>query len=213
MYTAQTRPLIMTKYHLSRSDSRTVKGCHHCSVTQYTICVYEPLYNLVWRASPFTRGRKGLVSCLYATCTAAARSAAQSDRSMSPLRLCGYWYAGRPIRGPPFWFNKRVGLSLPRVLTNQVLDLHEAGDHNNLLKTKSRHLIGQPEYLDSSTILVVTWRDLIGLHSWLQRYKSRIGMTPDPSSLLRRGWPARLYTTIASNAYRPADTGYRVVPY
>ena len=89
-------------------------------------------------------------------------------------------------------FNKRLGLSLPRVLTNQVLDLHEAGDHKNLLKTKSRHLIGQPEYLDSSTILVVTWRDLIGLHSWLQRYKSRIGITPDPSSLLRRGWPARL---------------------
>ena len=59
--------------------------------------------------------------------------------------------------------------SLPCVLTNQVLDLHEAGDHNNLLKTKSRHLIGQYEYLDSSTILVVTWRDLIGLHSWLQR--------------------------------------------
>ena len=77
------------------------------------------------------------------------------------------------------------GLSLPRVLTNQVLDLHEAGDRNNLLNTKSRHLIGQPEYLDSSTILVVTWRDLIGLHSWLQRYKSRIGMTPDPSSLVK----------------------------
>ena len=134
--------------------------------------------SLVWRASPFARGRKGLVSCLYATCTTAARSAAQSDRSTSPLILCGYWYAGRPIRGPLFLFNKRLGLSLPRVLTNQVLDLHEAGDHNNLLKTKSRHLI---EYLDSSTILVVTWRDLIGLHSWLQRYKSRIGVTPDPS--------------------------------
>ena len=147
---------------------------------------------LVWRASPFARGRKGLVSCLYTTCTAAARSAAQSDRSTSPLILRGYWYAGRPIRGPLFLFNKRLGLSLPRVLTNQVLDLYEAGDHNNLLKTKSRHLIGQPEYLDSSTILVVTWRDLIGLHSWLQRYKSHIGMTPDPSSLLRRGWPARL---------------------
>ena len=136
---------------------------------------------LVWRASPFARGRKGLVSCLYATCTAAARSAAQSDRSTSPLILCSYWHAGRSIRGPVFLFNKRLGLSLPRVLTNQVLDLHEAGDHNNLLKTKSRHLIGQPEYLYSSTILVVTWRDL---HSWLQRYKSRIGMTPDPSSLL-----------------------------
>ena len=113
-------------------------------------------------------------------------------RCSQPLILCGYWYAGRPIRGPLFLFNKRLGLSLPRVLTNQVLDLHEAGDHNNLLKTKSRHLIGQPEYLDSPTILVVTWRDLFGLHSWLQRYKSRIGMTPDPSSLLRRGWPARL---------------------
>ena len=169
--------------------------------------------SLVWRASPFARGRKGLVSCLYATCTAAARSAAQSDRSTSPLILCGYWYAGRPIRGPLFLFNKRLGLSLPRVLTNQVLDLHEAGDHNNLLKTKSRHLIGQYEYLDSSTILVVTWRhligqcayldsstilvvtwrDLIGLHSWLQRYKSRIGVTPDPSHRRRNqggsgGW-------------------------
>ena len=66
--------------------------------------------------------------------------------------LCGYWYAGRPIRGSLFLFNKRLGLSLPRVLINQVLDLHEAGDHNNLLKMKSRHLIGQPEYLDSSTI-------------------------------------------------------------
>ena len=86
-----------------------------------------------------------------------------------------------------------MGLSLPHILTNQVLDLHEAGDHNNLLKTKTRYLIGQHEYLDSSTIiLVVTWRDLIGLHSWLQRYKLRIGMIPDPSSLLRRGWPARL---------------------
>ena len=90
------------------------------------------------------------MSCLYVTCTAAARSAAQSDCSTSPLILCGYWYAGRPIRGPFFLFNKRLGLSLPRVLTNQVLDLHEAGDHNNLLNTKSRHLIGQPEYLDSS---------------------------------------------------------------
>ena len=149
--------------------------------------------SLVWRASPFARGRKGLVSCLYATCTAVARSAAQSDRSTSPLILYGYWYAGRPIRGPLFLFNKRLGLSLPRVLTNQVLDLHEAGDHNNLLKTKSRHLIGQYEYLDSSTILVVTWRDLIGLHSWLQRYKSRIGVTPDPSHRRRNhggsgGW-------------------------
>ena len=84
------------------------------------------------------------------------------------LILCGYWYAGRPIRGPLFLFNKRLGLSLPRVLTNQMLDLHEAGDHNTLLKTKSRHLIGQSEYLDSSTILMVTWCDLIGLHSWLQ---------------------------------------------
>ena len=92
-------------------------------------------------------------------------------------------------------FNKQLGLSLPRVLTNQVLDFHEAGDHNNLLKTKSRDLIGQPEYLDSSTILVVTWRNLIGLHFWLQRYKWRIGMAPDPSSLLRRGWPARLDLT------------------
>ena len=46
--------------------------------------------SLVWRASPFARGRKGLVSCLYATCTAVARSAAQSDRSTSPLILCGY---------------------------------------------------------------------------------------------------------------------------
>ena len=148
--------------------------------------------SLVWRASPFARGRKGLVSCLYTTCTAAARSAAQSDHSTSRLILCGYWYAGRPIRGPLFLFSKRLGLSLPRVLTNQVLNLHEAGDHNYLLPTKSRHLIGQPEYLDSSTILVVTWRDLIGLHSWLQRYKSHIGTTPDPSSLLRRGQPARL---------------------
>ena len=114
----------------------------------------------------------------------------------SPLILCGYWYAGWPIRGPLFLFNKLLGLSLPRVLTNQVLDLHEAGDHNSLLKTKSRHLIGQPKYyLDSSTILVVTWHDLIGLHSWLQQYKSRIGVTPDPSSLLRRGWPARLCKT------------------
>ena len=89
-------------------------------------------------------------------------------------------------------FNKQLGLSLPRILTNQVLDLHEAGDRNNLLNTNSRHLIGQPKYLDSSTILVVMWRDLIGLRSWLQRYKSCIDMTPDPSSLLRRGWPARL---------------------
>ena len=47
-------------------------------------------------------------------------------------------------------------------------------------------------HTSSHTALVVTWSDLIGLHSWLQRYKSRIGMTPDPSSLLRRGWPARL---------------------
>ena len=145
---------------------------------------------LVWRASPSQEG--GRVWC-HATCTAAARNAAQSDHSTSPLTLCGYWYAGRPIRGPLFLFNKRLGLSLPCVLTNQMLDLHEPGDYNNLLKTKSRHLIGQPEYLDSSTIiLVVTWRDLIGLHSWLQRYKSHIGMTPDPSSLLRRGWPTRL---------------------
>ena len=123
------------------------------------------------------------------------------------------WYAGRPIRGPLFLFNKRLGLSLPRVLTNQVLDLHEAGDHNNLLKTKSRHLIGQPEYLDSSTILVVTWRDLIGLHFWLQRYKLRIGMTPDPSSLLRRGWPARLGALVVEfaplNMLPPAAPGAR----
>ena len=39
--------------------------------------------------------------------------------------------------------------------------------------------------LDSSTILVVTWRDLIGQHSWLQQYNSCIGMTPDPSSLVK----------------------------
>ena len=71
--------------------------------------------SLVWRASTFVRGRKGLVSCLYATCTAVARSAAQSDRSTSPLILYGYWYAGRPIRGPLFLFNKRLGLSLPQV--------------------------------------------------------------------------------------------------
>ena len=37
------------------------------------------------------------------------------------------------------------------------------------------------------------WRDLIGLHSWLQRYKSRIGVTPDPSHRRRNhggsgGW-------------------------
>ena len=38
-------------------------------------------------------------------------------------------------------------------------------------------------HISSHTILVVTWSNLIGLHSWLQRYKSRIGMTPDPSSL------------------------------
>ena len=56
--------------------------------------------SLVWRASPFARGRKGLVSCLYVTCTTAARSAAQSDSSTSPLILCGYWYAGRPIKRP-----------------------------------------------------------------------------------------------------------------
>ena len=142
-------------------------------------------HSLFWRVSPFARGRKGLVSCLYMTCTTVARSAAQSDHSTSPLILCVYWYTGRPIRGPLFLFNKRLGLSLPHVLTNQVLDLHEAGDHNNLLKTKSRHLIGQPEYLDNSTILVVTWRDLIGLHSWLQRYKSRIGVTPEPSHRCR----------------------------
>ena len=49
-------------------------------------------------------------------------------------------------------------------------------------------------HTSSHTILVVTWSDLIGLHSWLQRYKLCIGMTPDPSSLLRRGWPARLKT-------------------
>ena len=86
-----------------------------------------------------------------------------------------------PIPFPlPLSMDKQLGLSLPRILTNQMLDLHEAGDHNDLLNTKTRHLIGQPEYLDSSTILAVTWRDLIGLHSWLQRYKSRIGMTPDP---------------------------------
>ena len=149
--------------------------------------------SLVWWTSLFARGRKGLVSCQYATCTAAARSAAQSDRSTSPLILCGYWYAGRSIRGPLFLFNKWLGLSPPRVLTNQVLYLHETGDHSNLLKTKSRHLIGQPEYLDSSIILVVTWRNLIALHSWLQRYKSRIGVTPDPSHRRRNhggsgGW-------------------------
>ena len=84
------------------------------------------------------------MSCLYAICTAAARSAAQSDRSTSPLILCGYWYAGQPIRGPIY---KRLGLSLPRVLTNQMLDLHEAGDNNNLLKTKSRHLIGRDTHI------------------------------------------------------------------
>ena len=54
---------------------------------------------------------------------------------------------------------------------------------------------------------MVTWRDLIGLHSWLQRYKSRIGMTPDPSSLLRRGWPARLGR--ASLVPRPFEEGRR----
>ena len=31
----------------------------------------------------------------------------------------------------------------------------------------------------------MTWHDLIGLHSWLQQYNSRIGMTPDPSSLVK----------------------------
>ena len=35
-----------------------------------------------------------------------------------------------------------------------------------------RHLIGQPVYLDSPTILVVMWSNLIGLYSWLQQYNS-----------------------------------------
>ena len=51
-------------------------------------------------------------------------------------------------------------------------------------------------HTSSHTILVVTWSDLIGLHSWLQRYKSHIGMTPDPSSLLRRGWPPDYWLTM-----------------
>ena len=75
-------------------------------------------------------------------------------------------------------------MSLPWALTNQMLDLHEAGDHKNILNTKSRHLIGQHAYLDRSIIIMVTLNDLIGLHSWLQQYKLCIGMTPDPSSLL-----------------------------
>ena len=94
--------------------------------------------SLVWWASPFARERKDLVSCLYMTCTAAARSTAQSDRSTSPPILCGYWYACRPIRDPLFLFNKWLQLSLPRVLTNEVLDLHEAGDHNNFIKNEEQ---------------------------------------------------------------------------
>ena len=31
----------------------------------------------------------------------------------------------------------------------------------------------------------LTWRDLIGPHSWLRGNNSRIGMTPDPSSLVK----------------------------
>ena len=38
---------------------------------------------------------------------------------------------------------------------------------------------------DSPIKLNVTWSDLIGPHSWLRENNSRIGMTPDPSSLVK----------------------------
>ena len=57
----------------------------------YSVCLYKNHGQVVvWRASPFARERKGLVSCLYEICTAAARSAAQSDRAMSPPILWSY---------------------------------------------------------------------------------------------------------------------------
>ena len=42
-----------------------------------------------------------------------------------------------------------------------AIDLYEAGDHNNLLKTKSRHLSGQPEYLDIQIPAEIRTRDLL----------------------------------------------------
>ena len=60
-------------------------------------------YGLVWQASP-SHAHEGLVSCVYATCSAAARSAA-------PIRLLHI-------------IINLTGLSQASVLTNQVLDLH-----------------------------------------------------------------------------------------
>ena len=56
---------------------------HLSSRARRKLALAWPDGELVWRASPFAKERKGLVSCLYAICTAATRSAAQSDRSRS----------------------------------------------------------------------------------------------------------------------------------
>ena len=41
-----------------------------------------PISEVVWRASPFTRARKGLVSCLHATCSS-RHATRRNDRTFS----------------------------------------------------------------------------------------------------------------------------------
>ena len=63
--------------------------------------------------------RKGLVSCLYASCTATARSAAQSDR----LRHLKYGGAiPNALADQP---GNLLMLAPAHTLINQLLDLHE----------------------------------------------------------------------------------------
>ena len=66
-------------YHLptlSQMDG-AVRAYAHAHDDRYLTCskfnsLLTEMITLVWRASPFARGRKGLVSCLYAIYTAAA---------------------------------------------------------------------------------------------------------------------------------------------
>ena len=148
----------------------------------------DPIVGLVWWVSPFPKERKDLASCPYAICTAAARSAAQSDCLTSPSIS---W----------IYLNTRADQS--DACSSCSINSYDHQPHEDLAPGWSEPMVGTTPtsywtrragiwlvslHTNSHSILVVRWGNLIGL----QRYKSCIGMTPDPFSLLRRGWPSRL---------------------
>ena len=90
----------LTKYSCLKCNLSLLPYYRNSPALPYETCCL----NLVWQASPFTRGRrKGLVSCLYASCTCCSQEC-------SPIRLLHV-------------ITNVVGLSQTHELTNQVPDL------------------------------------------------------------------------------------------